>query len=84
MADVTTVSPSDAFARRSLVYGKQVHEIGCGVGTHAEMLIRNDAQVTAVDQTTFALRSTHRRRDWLANAILRRFGSMIVIDAVCS
>jgi len=46
--------PFGRFLRRDLVDGKQVLEIGCGMGTHAEMLLRNGAHLTAIDQTALA------------------------------
>ena len=53
--------PFGRFFTPASVRGKQVLEIGCGMGTHAEMLIRNGAHLTAVDQTTFAVESAARR-----------------------
>ncbi len=41
--------------------GKKVLEIGCGMGTHAQMLAQTGADVIAVDLTTQATRMTQRR-----------------------
>jgi len=53
--------PFGRFLDPDSVRGKQVLEIGCGMGTHAELLVRNGACLTAIDQTTFAVESTRRR-----------------------
>jgi 2-polyprenyl-3-methyl-5-hydroxy-6-metoxy-1,4-benzoquinol methylase len=53
--------PFGRFLKPDFVSGKQVLEIGCGMGTHAEMLLRNGARLTAIDQTTLAVESTRRR-----------------------
>jgi len=53
--------PFGRFLRPDFVSGKQVLEIGCGMGTHAEMLLRNGARLTAIDQTALAVESTRRR-----------------------
>jgi ubiquinone/menaquinone biosynthesis C-methylase UbiE len=53
--------PFGRFLKPELVRGKQVLEIGCGMGTHAEMLLRNGAHLTAIDQTALAVESTRRR-----------------------
>src|SRR6266478_5651080 len=53
--------PFGRFLKPEFVSGKQVLEIGCGMGTHAEMLVRSGAHLTAVDQTTPAVESVRRR-----------------------
>jgi ubiquinone/menaquinone biosynthesis C-methylase UbiE len=55
------VQPFGRFLKPDFVSGKQVLEIGCGMGTHAEMLLRNGARLTAIDQTALAVESTRRR-----------------------
>src|ERR1700732_2549354 len=119
--------PFGRFLKPDFVSGKQVLEIGCGMGTHAEMLLRNGARLTAIDQTALAVELTRRRLelkqldagvlqqdgekftvrglkaelypiprnclkialervtpDWLARAILGKFGSMVVVEAIRS
>jgi len=51
------------FLRPEYVRGKTVLEIGCGMGTHAEMLGRAGARLTAIDQTEIAVMATKRRLD---------------------
>ena len=53
--------PFGRFLRPDLVSGKQVLEIGCGMGTHAELLLRNGACLTAIDQTALAVELTRKR-----------------------
>jgi len=53
--------PFGRFLNPDLVSGKQVLEIGCGMGTHAEMLVRNGASLTAIDQTVLAVELTQKR-----------------------
>jgi SAM-dependent methyltransferase len=64
------------FLRPELVRGKAVLEIGCGMGTHAEMLGRAGAHLTAVDQTEFAVMATKSRLD-----LLQRGGQVLRQDA---
>ena len=64
------------FLRPEFVRGKRVLEIGCGMGTHAEMLVRAGAHFTAIDQTGFAVKATKSRLD-----LLRRGGQVIRQDA---
>jgi SAM-dependent methyltransferase len=60
-ANGATGNPFGRFLSPELVNGKIVLEIGCGMGTHAEMLIRAGARLVAVDQTRFAIESVRRR-----------------------
>jgi SAM-dependent methyltransferase len=60
-AKTETGNPFGRYLSPELVNGKSVLEIGCGMGTHAEMLIRNGARLVAVDQTPFAIESVRRR-----------------------
>ena len=54
-------SPFGRFLNSETLHGKHVLEVGCGMGTHAEMLSRCAARVTVVDQTNFAAMATQRR-----------------------
>jgi SAM-dependent methyltransferase len=54
-------TPFGRFLKPDLVEGKRVLEIGCGMGTHAELLVRNGADLTAIDQTRMAVEATRRR-----------------------
>lgn len=53
--------PFSGFIPESEIRGKRVLEIGCGAGTHAELLTRRGATLTAIDQTHFAVEATTRR-----------------------
>lgn len=53
--------PFGRFLRDELVGGKDVLEIGCGMGTHATLLARAGANLTAVDLTERAVQTTRRR-----------------------
>jgi SAM-dependent methyltransferase len=64
------------FLHPEFVRGKRVLEIGCGMGTHAEMLVQAGAHLTAIDQTGFAVMATRSRLD-----LLQRGGQVIRQDA---
>src|SRR5207247_11198984 len=49
------------FLRPELLAGKEVLEVGCGMGTKAELLARNVARLTAIDLTERAVQATQRR-----------------------
>jgi SAM-dependent methyltransferase len=55
--------PFGRFMAEGHVAGKDVLEIGCGMGTHAAMLARLGAQLTAIDLTQRAVEVTRRRFD---------------------
>ncbi len=54
-------TPFGRFLRPELVAGKAVLEVGCGMGTHAGLLARAGADLTAVDITEQAVEMTRRR-----------------------
>jgi len=54
-------SPFGRFLRREHIQNKEVLEIGCGMGTHAAMLARNGARLTAIDLTEKAVETTKCR-----------------------
>jgi ubiquinone/menaquinone biosynthesis C-methylase UbiE len=56
-------APFSRFLRPELVQGKTVLEVGCGMGTHAALLAKAGAQLTAVDLTEKAVEMTRRRFD---------------------
>jgi SAM-dependent methyltransferase len=53
--------PFGRFLKPEFVADKDVLEIGCGMGTHASMLVRAGARLTAVDLTERAVEATHHR-----------------------
>lgn len=54
-------SPFGRFLRPELVAGKTVLEVGCGMGTHAALLAKAGAHLTAIDLTEKAIEMTRRR-----------------------
>ena len=55
--------PFGRFMKPAYVAGKDVLEVGCGMGTHASMLARAGARLTAIDLTERAIEVTTRRFD---------------------
>lgn len=53
--------PFGRFLYPELLAGKDVLEVGCGMGTHAALLARAGARLTAIDLTERAVQSTRRR-----------------------
>jgi SAM-dependent methyltransferase len=53
--------PFGRFMKPEYVAGKEVLEIGCGMGTHACMLTQAGARLTAIDLTARAIEVTRRR-----------------------
>jgi SAM-dependent methyltransferase len=53
--------PFGRFLSPEVVRGKRVLEVGCGMGTHAALLARAGANLTAIDLTEQAVRMTRRR-----------------------
>jgi SAM-dependent methyltransferase len=49
------------FMKSEQIAGKEVLEVGCGMGTHAAMLARAGAQLTAIDLTERAVAVTRHR-----------------------
>ncbi len=54
-------APFGRFLKPGWVTGKKVLEVGCGMGTHAAILARSGADLTAVDITEYAIETTRRR-----------------------
>ncbi|MBI2360129.1 MAG: methyltransferase domain-containing protein [Deltaproteobacteria bacterium] len=57
----TDGSPFGRFLKREHVAGKEVLEVGCGMGTHAAMLVRAGARLTAIDLTSRSIEMTRQR-----------------------
>jgi SAM-dependent methyltransferase len=55
--------PFGRFLKAEHISGKDVLEVGCGMGTHAAMLSRAGARLTAIDLTEQAIAMTGRRFD---------------------
>lgn len=53
--------PFGRFMKPEYLKGKDVLEVGCGMGTHASMLVRAGARLTAIDLTERAIAVTRRR-----------------------
>ena len=53
--------PFGRFLQSELVAGRDVLEIGCGMGTHAALLAKAGARLTAIDLTERAIEATRRR-----------------------
>jgi len=54
-------TPFGRFLRAELVAGKTILEVGCGMGTHAALLARAGAKLTAIDITDFAVKMAQQR-----------------------
>lgn len=66
-------APFGRFMKPEIVAGKDVLEIGCGMGAHAAMLTRAGARLTAIDLTARAVDATKRRFEiYGLNADIRR------------
>jgi 2-polyprenyl-3-methyl-5-hydroxy-6-metoxy-1,4-benzoquinol methylase len=55
--------PFGRFMKPEHIAGKEVLEVGCGMGTHAAMLARAGARLTTIDLTVRAIEVTKRRFD---------------------
>src|SRR5262245_46742903 len=55
------VRPFDRVLPLDLLGGRRVLEVGCGMGLHAEVMVRAGAIVTAIDLTPTAVEITRRR-----------------------
>lgn len=60
-ADGPDGQPFGRFMKPEFLKDKDVLEVGCGMGTHAEMLARTGARLTAIDLTERAIDVTKRR-----------------------
>jgi ubiquinone/menaquinone biosynthesis C-methylase UbiE len=60
-AHSTEHGPFGRFLRKQYVDGKEVLEVGCGMGTHASLLAKSGAHLTAIDLTQKAVEMTSRR-----------------------
>ncbi len=56
-------TPFGRFLSPALVNGKDVLEVGCGMGTHAAILSKAGANLTAVDITEYGVEMARRRFD---------------------
>lgn len=54
-------TPFGRFLRPETVNGKDVLEVGCGMGTHAALLAKAGARLTAIDISERAVEMTRRR-----------------------
>lgn len=54
-------APFGRFLKPETLSGKRVLEIGCGMGTHAALIAKAGAHLTAIDLTEFAVNSTQKR-----------------------
>ena len=61
----TDGAPFGRFLKPETLAGKKVLEIGCGMGTHASLIAKAGAQLTAIDLTEFAVSTTRKRFELL-------------------
>jgi ubiquinone/menaquinone biosynthesis C-methylase UbiE len=54
-------TPFGRYMHPEFIKDKDVLEVGCGMGTHASMLARTGARLTAIDLTERAVQTTRRR-----------------------
>lgn len=54
-------APFSRFLKPEFVANKEVLEVGCGMGTHAALLAKSGAHLTAIDLTETAVEMTSRR-----------------------
>ncbi|HEY7375559.1 MAG TPA: class I SAM-dependent methyltransferase [Polyangia bacterium] len=57
----TGVSPFDRIIPFEHLRGKDVLEIGCGMGLHTELMVRAGARVTAIDLSPTSVEATRKR-----------------------